>query len=180
MPKKCFHFTSSLNLMCRACRLTAMWFTATGLSTPRRLWSSRTRCRVSYLSPTLTSGGGPITSTDRLACSHSLSPKRRPNRSSLISRTSQTWPKPTSTHRTPIYRWVRSGRCRLYCLFCLLTEDTKAKSTSIEPFLYGKTGVAFCHLLRKSFALRLDSIRPGQLFKPIAIKKEEMLTVIKS
>lgn len=152
MTKKCFPFSSSLDLMCRACRLTAMWFTATGLSMPQRLWSSRTRCRVSYLSPTLTSGGGPITSTDRLACSHSLSLRRRPNRSSLISRTSQTWPKLTSTHRIPIYRWVRSGRCRLYCLFVYWLRTQRQNPSALNHFYMGKLGHSVIyyvnHLLR--------------------------------
>lgn len=86
-------------------RLMATRFTAVGSSMSLRLWSSRTRSRVFCLSPTATRGGGLTPSIARLVFFHSLSPRRRPNPSSWISKTFQTWPMLTSTRRTPIYRW---------------------------------------------------------------------------
>lgn len=85
-------------------RLMATRFTAVGSSMSLRLWSSRTRSRVFCLSPTATRGGGLTPSIARLVFFHSLSPRRRPNPSSWISKTFQTWPMLTSTRRTPIYR----------------------------------------------------------------------------
>lgn len=94
-------------------RLMATRFTAAGSNMSLRLWSSRTRSRVSCLSPTATRGGGPTPSTAQLVFFHSLSLRRRPNPSSWISRTFQTWPMLTSTHRTPTYRWVGRGESHI-------------------------------------------------------------------
>lgn len=76
-------------------------------SMSQRLWNSRTRFRVSCLSPTVTREGGPSTNTDPLVFFPNRTRRRKPNLSFWISRTFQTWPMQISAHRTQIYRWAR-------------------------------------------------------------------------